>query len=209
MRLSKFFLVVLTLHLLGTALIFSSLPLEIPLLWSLTGDPDAFVPRPAIWFVAVLPIFAYFFMGLQPKVDSRSEYFETQENLYLWGARSFLTLYLYLYWSALIFALGVSPIVAVIIKSVLGMIFIIIGSFLYRTPFRSRWFWAIKTPWTVADEKNWKRMHRIGGWLLVIFGLCMLLLIFAPRGLDIWVFLFLMMGYIATYIWLSYHYRDS
>lgn len=209
MRLSKFFLVLLALHLLATALIFASLPLEIPLVWSLTGDPDAFVPKPAIWFVALLPLFAYFFMGLQPTVDSRSDYYETQKNIYLWGARSFLTLYLYLYWTALIFALGVLPIVTVVVKSVLGMFFIILGSFLYRTPFRSRWFWAIKTPWTIQDEGNWKKMHRIAGWLMILFGLCILLLVFAPKGLDIWVFLFLLLGYIASYIWLSYRYHNK
>jgi len=204
MRSSRFYLIVIALHLLATSLVYGYLPLEVPLIWTIQGDPDAFLPKPALWFVAVIPLFAYLFMALAPKLDTRSEYYETQENIYLWGARSFLTLYLYLYWVSLAFSLGISTSVLVAVKAIIGIIFIVIGSYLYRTSFRSKLFWAIRTPWSELSEANWKKIHRFSGWLLVLFGLSTLLLIFAPRGLDVWVFLFLLLGYIFSYIGLSY-----
>lgn len=209
MRVSKLYLALLAIHLAATGTLFSSLPMEVPLVWTLSGDPDVFVPRPALLFVAAIPLFAYVFLGLQPRVDARSTYAETQHNIYLWGARSFLTLFLYLYWTNLAFALGVSSTVLVAVKGGVGMFLIVLGSFLYRTPYRSRWIWAIRTDWAAQSEANWKRLHRIAGWLLVLLGLCTLLLIFVPRGADALLFLFLLVGYVASYLWLSYRSRNE
>ena len=44
-----------------------------------------------------------------------------------------------------------------------GLLFIIIGSCLPKA--RQNYTIGIKTPWTLANEENWKRTHRLAGFL--------------------------------------------
>lgn len=207
MRFSRFFTTVLVAHLVGVALVYGSLPLEVPLIWNLQGDPEALIPRPAIWLVALIPVFAFALLVLTPTPDPRSPYYDDHGRVYTWGGRTFLAFYLLLFWTSVLFSLGISPIAWAICKSLLGFSLLLMGGLVVsRTPYGSVWFWSIRTPWTESDEQTWRRVHRLAGWWMVLLGLLGLLLIFAPRGLDVWIFLLAVLGYIALNVWASYRF---
>ncbi len=46
---------------------------------------------------------------------------------------------------------------------VLGLIFIVIGNYLPKA--RQNYTIGIKIPWTLANEENWNRTHRLAGYL--------------------------------------------
>lgn len=56
----------------------------------------------------------------------------------------------------------------------LGMMFVIVGNYLPKT--RQNFFIGIRIPWTLADEQNWNRTHRLAGFLWVACGLLLLIL---------------------------------
>ena len=56
----------------------------------------------------------------------------------------------------------------------LGLMFIIIGSFLPKA--RQNYTIGIKIPWTLANEENWNRTHRLAGYLWMICGVLMILI---------------------------------
>ncbi len=56
----------------------------------------------------------------------------------------------------------------------LGLIFIIIGNYLPKT--RQNYTIGIKIPWTLANEENWNRTHRLAGYLWMICGILMILI---------------------------------
>ena len=56
----------------------------------------------------------------------------------------------------------------------LGMLFIIIGNYLPKA--RQNYTIGIKIPWTLANEENWNRTHRLAGYLWMIFGILMILI---------------------------------
>ena len=56
----------------------------------------------------------------------------------------------------------------------LGLMFIIIGNYLPKA--RQNYTIGIKIPWTLANEENWNRTHRLAGYLWMICGVAMIML---------------------------------
>ncbi|MFC5528904.1 SdpI family protein [Cohnella yongneupensis] len=54
----------------------------------------------------------------------------------------------------------------------IGLLWIVIGNGMGQL--RSNFFVGIRTPWTLTDDDNWRKTHRIGGRLWVLAGLIML-----------------------------------
>ena len=60
-----------------------------------------------------------------------------------------------------------------LVTAFLGIIFIILGNYLPKTH-RNHTI-GIRTPWTLSDDKNWYKTHRMAGKLWVLGGLLILL----------------------------------
>ena len=56
----------------------------------------------------------------------------------------------------------------------LGLLFIIIGNYMLKV--RQNNTLGIKIPWTLANEENWNRTHRLAGYLWMICGILILIL---------------------------------
>lgn len=69
--------------------------------------------------------------------------------------------------------LGVRMNVSLMAGVLLGVLFIIVGSFMPKT--KQNYTIGIKIPWTLADEDNWDRTHRLAGRLWVAGGILILL----------------------------------
>ena len=52
--------------------------------------------------------------------------------------------------------------------------FIIIGNYLPKA--RQNYTIGIKIPWTLANEENWNRTHRLAGYLWMICGILMIII---------------------------------
>ena len=50
----------------------------------------------------------------------------------------------------------------------IGIIFIVIGNYMPKS--KQSYTMGIKLPWTLDDEDNWTKTHRIGGFLFMITG---------------------------------------
>lgn len=64
-----------------------------------------------------------------------------------------------------------------------GAMFVIIGNYLPKI--RQNYTIGIKLPWTLANEENWNRTHRLGGYLWVLTGLVLIILALTGR-MGIW-----------------------
>ena len=56
----------------------------------------------------------------------------------------------------------------------LGLMFIIIGNYLPKA--RQNYTIGIKIPWTLANEENWNRTHRLAGYLWMACGILMIIM---------------------------------
>ena len=66
----------------------------------------------------------------------------------------------------------------------LGMLFIIIGNYLPKA--RQNYTIGIKIPWTLANEENWNRTHRLAGYLWMVCGILMVLISVMRLGQAQW-----------------------
>lgn len=62
----------------------------------------------------------------------------------------------------------------------LGLIFIIIGNYLPKM--RQNYTLGIKLPWTLANEENWNKTHRLAGIMYIILGILLIISIFIGKG---------------------------
>ncbi len=79
---------------------------------------------------------------------------------------------------------------------VLGLMFVITGNYMPKT--RRNYTIGIKVPWTLADEDNWNRTHRLAGFIWTAGGLAILALTFI--GIDDLAFIILPMTAVMAII---------
>lgn len=75
--------------------------------------------------------------------------------------------------SVYLYALGVAVNISLVAGVFTGFIFLVTGNYLPKC--RQNYTLGIKLPWTLADEENWNRTHRFGGWLWMAGGVVILL----------------------------------
>lgn len=69
--------------------------------------------------------------------------------------------------------LNLVPNGSVFIFGMVSVLFIVIGNYLPKC--EQNYFIGVKTPWTLANEENWRATHRFSGPLWVVCGLVMLI----------------------------------
>jgi uncharacterized membrane protein len=153
--------------------------LQLPIHWSLGGEPDRFASK---WVALLVPavvtsVVAAFFWFL-PALEPRSRNLERSRGLYLaaWAALlvvmiavETITLSAALHWGLRVFG---------IMTAAIGVTFVLIGNQLGKS--RSMYLVGIRTPWTLASEEVWIKTHRLGGKLMVAGGLLLILAAFVP-----------------------------
>ena len=75
-----------------------------------------------------------------------------------------------------------------------GVMFIIIGTYLPKA--RQNYTIGIRVPWTLANEENWNRTHRLAGYMWMICGILMILTCltrFVPAGWLLGIFLIMVL----------------
>ena len=70
--------------------------------------------------------------------------------------------------------LGYELDIAFFSELLVGLMFIIIGNYLPKA--RQNYTIGIKIPWTLANEENWNRTHRLAGYLWMICGILMIII---------------------------------
>ncbi|HHV63206.1 MAG TPA: DUF1648 domain-containing protein [Firmicutes bacterium] len=145
------------------------LPERVPSHWNIRGEVDAYSSRAfGAFFAPLLNIGLYLLMLVLPLVDPRRENYARFAGAYRllrWGIVLFGS---GLYLVTILSALGYRVNVALGVKALVAILFILIGNFMGQL--RHNYFVGIKTPWTLANEEVWRRTHRMAGPLWVVAG---------------------------------------
>lgn len=172
-------LIVTLFPILVGLLLWNRLPEQLPNHWNINGQIDGWMPkaysvflRPCLLALGQLVLSSVTFAD--PK---RRNIHKKPLLVVLWiipVLSFFLNSAIYLV------ALGIRCDVPALILTLIGVLFIFIGNYLPKL--RQNYTVGIKLPWTLADEDNWARTHRLGGKLFVACGL-LTLVIAAVSGL--------------------------
>ncbi|NMC27940.1 MAG: SdpI family protein [Syntrophomonadaceae bacterium] len=150
--------------------IYPRLPAMVPGHWNLQGEIDRYYPKSfGAFFAPVLTVGIYLMMLFLPLIDPRRDNYERFAGAYTflrWGLVIFFAI---IYGISILAALGHDLDVALLIKGLVAVLFVVIGNFMGQ--FRHNYFVGIKTPWTLANEEVWRRTHRLAGRIWVVCGL--------------------------------------
>ena len=172
-------LIVTLLPILVGLLLWNRLPDQLPYHWGIDGEVDGWAPKArSVFLTPCLLALGQLVLSFVTFADPKRRNIHRKPLLVVLWIIPVLSFFLN---SAIyLVALGVRCDVPALILTLIGVLFIFIGNYLPKL--RQNYTVGIKLPWTLADEDNWARTHRLGGKLFVACGL-LTLVIAAVSGL--------------------------
>lgn len=159
--------VILLLPMVIGLLVWNKLPEQVPVHWNISGEVDGWGSKGMlVFFFPLLLVGIQWLCVLATSFDRSSKDISKKPlQLVLWICPC-LSLLLH----TLIYAkiLGYDLAVEIIMPLVLGLMFMVVGNLLPKCK-RNRTI-GIKLPWTLKDDDNWNKTHRLAGKLWVLGG---------------------------------------
>ena len=156
-----------------SAAIYSRLPARLPVHWNLHGDIDRYGSRAegALMLPAMM-ILVWLLLRFLPRIDPRRANYAKFSDTYDLLVNSLLALFAVMHVALLGTALGWPISIERLVPALVGLQFLILGNALPRA--RPNWWFGIRTPWTMSNDRVWMRTHRVGGYLLAGAGVVLL-----------------------------------
>ena len=167
-------------------ILWDKLPDQVPVHWDVNGAVDGYATKTQAVFAMPLVLVAFQWVcvlgtSLDPKKQNVND---KLFSLVLW-----IIPIISLLCNSMVFAtaLGHKVSVEIIMPLFMGALFVIIGNYMPKC--KQSYTLGIKLPWTLDDEENWNKTHRMAGFLWVIGGV----VIMATAFLGIFWFFFVVL----------------
>lgn len=152
------------------ALLYPSLPEQIPVHWNIHGQVDGYMKKPGgVIIMPAMSLLVFVIMKLIPIISPkgfRTDKFADVVGVFKVTLVGFTSVIAIL---VLLEARGVNVRINEVIIAGLGLLFVVLGNFMGKV--RKNFFIGIRTPWTLASDEVWNRTHRVAGWLFMLSGL--------------------------------------
>ncbi len=159
------------------AIYWELLPNNLPVQWGISGTPNDYAPK-YVWPLILAG--TYLLLLFLPKLDPRSHNYNRFSSSYY-----IIRLFIQLFSAgactlALLESLNWPLDTGHLIMMGSLLMISIIGN--YMTTLKPNWFIGIRTPWTLEDDKVWRKTHKLGGYLWFWGGLLALIIaIISPQ----------------------------
>lgn len=187
-------------------ILWDKMPEQVPVHWNINGEVDGFATKTQAVFVMPLVLVAVHWIcvlgtNLDPKKQNISDKVFT---LVLW-----IIPVLSLLCNSFVYAtaLGHNVNVEVIMPLFMGALFVVIGNYLPKC--KQSYTLGIKLPWTLNDEENWNKTHRLAGFLWVICGVIIMATAFLGVSWLLFVLLIPMVIVPTVYSYLLYKKKEN
>lgn len=168
-RYSNILLFLIAISLIVSFIIYPSLPEKIPSHWNIRGEIDGYSHKIFFLFTSFLPLGIYLLMNYLPRIESRKKSYLMQNRAYSSITIALVLFFLLLHWLIIFSALGYSVSTSRFLAFGIGILFLIIGYFMDQI--KPNHIFGIKTPWTITNERVWKKTHEVGGFAFILTGL--------------------------------------
>ncbi len=158
------------------AMIWNKLPDKVATHFNIDGVANDWSAKTTLWFnPAGLGIGIYLLMLLIPFIDPKKKVQQMGDKYY--ALRLMLTFFISL---LSVYLLYVGTIGSLknpnVLFLLIGALFAMLGNYLQTI--RPNYFIGIRTPWTLENDRVWKRTHRLGGRLWIAGGILIAILSF-------------------------------
>ena len=152
-------------------LLWDKLPEQVPYHWNINGEVDSWVSKTqAVFLMPVVMLALHWVCVFASTADPKSKNYHPKSiQLVLW-----ICPILNLVINTMVYgtALGYTISVELLMPLIMGVMFIFIGNLLPKM--RQSYTMGIKLPWTLNNEENWNKTHRLAGKIWVGGGIVML-----------------------------------
>ncbi len=168
---------------------YNILPEQVPIHWGIDGLPDQMGHK--LILILLFPILSAFLALLFPvlsRIDPKKENYKKFWTAWEILQIGILLFFAYMYVVILYMSLHPEKSILTFMMIWLGFLFVILGNFMGKI--RQNYFVWIKLPWTLNDEENWNKTHRLSGKIFVVWwGIFLLNTFFMwnPVILFVWV----------------------
>lgn len=163
--------IVILVPMLVGVLLWNSLPEQLAVHFGVDGQPDRWSSRGFVVFAMPLIFLALHLLTLViTSADSRYAGTGRKMNaLMVWIVPAVSILSMVLSYGV---SMGGGVDVNFVMMILLGGMFVVIGNYLPKVS--QNHTVGIRIPWTLKDEENWNRTHRLAGWVWMIAGILIL-----------------------------------
>ena len=165
-------LVVLTFA--ASILAYPRLPDRVPTHWNIHGQVDAYGSRwIATFLIPGMLIALWGLLRVLPRIDPRRENYASMQGTYDLVVNVTLTLLAVVHFVVLGAVMGAPISIGRVVPAIIGGALVIIGKVLPRA--RPNWWFGIRTPWTLSNDRVWERTHHVGGYVMTVVGVLAIL----------------------------------
>ncbi len=163
--------------------VYDQLPDQVPIHFNAAGQPDDYASKAFGAFgmpllLALLNIVVQLAVKTDPKRDTSSKLY----HIARWTI-AILTLFIIPF--SLLIALGHPLRVEKVVPLAVSVLLLVVGNYLPKI--KQNYTIGIKLSWTLANEENWKKTHRLAGWVWTFFSLLFILVIILDFFV-VWIF---------------------
>ena len=160
------------LPILAGVVLWNQLPEQMPTHWNAAGEVDGWSSKPfAVFGLPLILVAAQWLCVLATTTDpKRQNHSEKIYHLVFWIMP---VLSIVLHAVTYMTVLGVGVRMEMVMPIFMGLLFVIIGNYLPKC--KQSYTIGIKIPWTLNNEENWNKTHRLAGWVWVIGGIAIML----------------------------------
>jgi uncharacterized membrane protein len=155
------------------------MPDRVPIHWTWRGEIDAYGPKltnTILLPAALLTLWAL--LRFLPRIDPLRENYAKFQETYDLVVNCALTVIALVHVAVVAATLGWPVSVTRLLTAGLGLTLVVIGNVLPRA--RRNWWFGIRTPWTLSNERVWERTQRVAGYLLFGVGVVGMVVAFIP-----------------------------
>lgn len=164
--------IVIILPIIIGLLIWNKLPDRVPTHFGIDGTPNGWSSKLfTVFGIPLIVLAVHWVAALATMADPKRKGISSKAfRLVLW-----ITPAVSLYAMTSIYGpyLGLHMDITFVSMIFVGLVFMIIGNYLPKS--RQNYTMGIKLPWTLNDEDNWNKTHRLGGKIYMFCGLLMIL----------------------------------
>lgn len=201
------------LPLILTAVLYTSLPDQIPTHWGFNGSVT-YSGKSSLWLLAALSPGITVMMKVMPKIDPRRENYKRFGKYYDLTVLTTVLILDLVFCVTLVEAVRPGTLsVSKVVTCAVGALFMVLGNVMPK--FKSNFFAGARNPWTLSDPDVWTRTQRLSGQLFFILGL-----VLAVAGLflpEVAMFVVLLIGVavlitvpnLMSFLWYRQRHREG
>lgn len=155
------------------------IPDRAPVHWNVAGEVDRYGGRAEVLLLMpAMMIGLWLLLRFLPRIDPRRENYAKMTGTYELVITLTLAVLFVLHGAVVAAALGHQVPMGRLAPALVGVMFIVLGNVLPRA--RPNWWFGVRTPWTMSNDRVWTRTHRVAGYTFIGAGLALLAAAFVP-----------------------------